>query len=48
MTDARRFIIAGLVTFAMPLVVIGAPMTLSAVHVGGSDQTTQHYGKASR
>lgn len=46
MTDARRFIIAGLVTFAMPVIVIGGPLAVSAAHVGGSDQATTHfYGK---
>lgn len=47
MTDARRFMLAALVTATMPLFVIGLPLTLSAAHVGGTDHATHHvYGGA--
>lgn len=49
MSDARRFLIAGLVTLAMPVLVIGAPALADAAHVGGADTQTHHiYPKGPR
>jgi hypothetical protein len=42
MSSLRRAIIAGLVTFAMPVLIIGGPLAARAAHVGGSDNVTHH------
>lgn len=43
MSILRRYIVAGIVTAAMPFLTIGAPMLVNAAHVGDGNTQTIHY-----